>query len=103
MIVCFNKVVLLQEEKANLLSEIDRLNERLNQADSLDDPRYVTVSFHFSYFRLYYFDVLHMVCWMELTYGIVVFQYQPLVEFLEAQVYLYMHCRLYSTGECGCV
>jgi hypothetical protein len=40
--VCFlNQVVLLQEEKANLLSEIDRLNERLNQADSLDDPGFV--------------------------------------------------------------
>ncbi|KAK2168518.1 hypothetical protein LSH36_16g06021 [Paralvinella palmiformis] len=32
------QVAALQEEKASLLSEVDRLNERLMQADNLEDP-----------------------------------------------------------------
>jgi len=33
------QVVLLQEAKSNLLAEVERLNDRLNQTDVLDDPK----------------------------------------------------------------
>ena len=33
------QVVLLQEAKSNLLSEVERLNDRLNQSQLLDDPK----------------------------------------------------------------
>ena len=36
--VC-NQVVLLQEAKGNLLAEVERLNDRLNQNEALDDPK----------------------------------------------------------------
>jgi len=33
------QVVLLQEAKSNLLAEVERLNDRLNQTESYDDPK----------------------------------------------------------------
>ena len=33
------QVATLQEERSTLIAETEKLNERLNQADSLEDPR----------------------------------------------------------------
>ena len=38
-IIQCKQVVLLQEAKSNLLAEVERLNDRLNQNEMLDDPK----------------------------------------------------------------
>jgi len=37
--IWMQQVVLLQEAKSNLLAEVERLNDRLNQSEVLDDPK----------------------------------------------------------------
>ena len=58
-IIQCKQVVLLQEAKSNLLAEVERLNDRLNQNEMLDDPKWVT--------RVYYTRISQSVMNVAVT------------------------------------